>query len=83
MAFDDIEIIILEDGRIKVTADKVSSGNHTNADNFLGAMQRMAGGRTARRRRIGVAGGLAATFHDHIKDGHVHEHVHDTYGESR
>ena len=76
-AFDDIEVVILEDGRIKVTTDVVSGANHTNADNFLATMQRLAGGKTSRRRRIGVNAGLAAKFHDHIKDGHVH--IHESY----
>lgn len=77
MAFDNIEVLILEDGRIKVTTDMVSGANHTNADNFLATMQRLAGGKTSRRRRIGVNAGLASKFHDHTKDGHTH--VHETY----
>ena len=77
--FDDIEIVILEDGRIKITTDKVSGANHTNADKFLADMTMLAGGKTRRSRRIGVNSGLASTFHDHIKDGHTHVHEHEIH----
>lgn len=61
---DNIKITILEDGTIKTETDKVSAPNHSNAENFLSNMAKMAGGETKRRRRG------AAEAHGH----HTHEH---------
>ncbi len=43
---DKIEIEILPDGTIKLSTDKVSDANHTNAENLLKAISELAGGST-------------------------------------
>jgi hypothetical protein len=63
---DNIEIEILEDGTIKVITDPISGPNHANADEFLKAMGRLAGGETTREKRKDV--------HHH---GHTHDHDHE------
>ena len=42
---------ILEDGTIKTASDEVSAPNHDNAEQFLRAMARLAGGETTRTAR--------------------------------
>src|ERR1700730_8986311 len=46
MKDDRLTIEILEDGTIKTTSDEVSAPNHDNAEQFLRAMARVAGGET-------------------------------------
>ena len=41
---DNINIEILADGSIKVTSDKISAGNHRNADELLKLMGSLMGG---------------------------------------
>jgi hypothetical protein len=64
MEIDSLTIEILEDGTIKTTSDAVSAANHENAEQFLKAMARLAGGETTREARKDV------------KHGHIHSHVH-------
>lgn len=64
MEIDSLTIEILEDGTIKTTSNAVSAVNHENAEQFLKAMARLAGGETTREARKDV------------KHGHVHLHVH-------
>lgn len=64
MNADTITIEILADGTIKIETDEVSLANHTNAENFLREMNKLAGGPTAIR-------------HKHAgKPGHGHSHGH-------
>ena len=51
MEIDKLVIEILEDGTIKTTTDDVGPANHDNAEQFLRAVARLAGGETTRRRR--------------------------------
>lgn len=51
MKDDRLTIEILEDGTIKTTSDEVSAPNHDNAEQFLRAMARLAGGETTRAAR--------------------------------
>ena len=51
MGNDTLDIIILEDGTIKVETDKVSNANHISADNLLKYLSELAGGKTTRTRR--------------------------------
>lgn len=64
MEIDTLNIEILEDGTIKTTSDAVSAANHENAEQFLKAMARLAGGETTREARKDV------------KHGHAHTHSH-------
>jgi len=41
---DIIDIEILPDGSIKVTTDKISAGNHRNADELVKLMASLMGG---------------------------------------
>jgi len=63
MREDSITVEILEDGTIKVITDPISAANHSNAEQFLQFMARLAGGDTTRSRR---------------KDRAVHTHHHTT-----
>jgi len=51
MKIDKLTIEILEDGTLKTTTDEVSAANHDNAEQFLRAMARLAGGETTREAR--------------------------------
>lgn len=62
MEIDKLVIEILEDGTIKTTSDAVSAANHDNAEQFLRAMARLAGGETMRETR------------KDIKEHHHHMH---------
>ncbi len=70
MEVDKLVIEILEDGTIKTTTDEVGSANHDNAEQFLRAMAKLAGGETTRRRRTD---GKPHRTHTHA-DGHTHQH---------
>ena len=63
MEIDKLVIEILEDGTIKTTTDEVGAANHDNAEQFLRAMARLAGGETTRRRRTDA------------KPQHAHSHA--------
>lgn len=69
MEIDKLVIEILENGTIKTTSDAVSAANHDNAERFLRAMARLAGGETMREARKDI-------------QGH-HHHVHHTEDELR
>ena len=51
MQIDALKIEVLADGTIKTTSDAVSAANHDNAEQFLLAMARLAGGETTREAR--------------------------------
>ena len=59
---DSIEIEILEDGRVKVTTDKIGVGNHRNADELLKLIETLMAGKVESIKR---------------KQGHGHVHVHE------
>lgn len=61
---DVMKITILKDGTIKTTTDPISEANHDNAEQFLAAMARLAGGETKRKQRND-------SKHEHT---HTHEH---------
>jgi hypothetical protein len=63
---DIVEIEILEDGTIKISTDKVSMANHTNAEGFLREIVSAAGGEVKRTKKA------QGQMHDH--DGHFHSH---------
>lgn len=71
MREDEIEIIILEDGTLKVTTSPISSQNHFNAATFIKEMGRLAGGLVTRKRRPN-------SKHNH-SHGHEHEHEHEKH----
>lgn len=52
---DKIKISVLEDGSIKIETDKVSMPNHTNAENFLKEMFKLAGGNLAKKAKHAFA----------------------------
>lgn len=60
---DLIQVEILEDGTIKTETDSVSEANHSNAEDFLKEMFRLAGGASDLefKRPIGVM----EAHHDH------------------
>ncbi len=62
-----MNIEILDDGTIKTTTDKISAPNHSNAEDFLAVMAKLAGGKTKRERR-------GNHQHVHGTHGHTHEH---------
>ena len=64
---DTIIIEVLEDGTIKTETDKVSSANHSTADNFLKEMFRLAGGKSTLKFKRPVAV---------VEGAHVHHHHH-------
>ena len=51
MKHDRFTIEILEDGTTKATTDEVSAPSHDDAEQFLRAMARLAGGETTRTAR--------------------------------
>lgn len=69
---DDITIEILEDGTIKVITDPISGANHSNAEQFLQFMGRLAGGETSRQRKGTGHQHHHGHEHDHAKAGHGH-----------
>jgi hypothetical protein len=66
---DKIRVTVLEDGTIRTDTDKISLGNHTNAEGFLRQMFSLAGGVIKR-----VMKGGAAAHHHHGEHEHSHEH---------
>lgn len=50
MKNDEIEIEILDDGRVKVTTGKIGPANHINADQFVGTIQSLMGGPVERKK---------------------------------
>jgi len=71
MQIDKLTIEILEDGTIKTTSDEVSAANHDNAEQFLRAMARLAGGETTRESRKDM------TRHQRHNDSSEGKHVHE------
>jgi len=69
MKNDEISIEILEDGTIKTITDPISSANHSNAEQFVREMGRLAGGETKRARRHD-----AKHVHSHGVGEHKHQH---------
>lgn len=70
MENDEMKIRVLRDGTIVTTTDEVSGANHDNAEAFLRAMSRLAGGETTREAR----GEHAHEHHHHHEDGTSHSH---------
>ena len=70
--FDDDKMVItiLRDGTIKTVTDEVSGPNHDNAEAFLRAMAKLAGGTNTREAR----GEHAHEHHHHHEDGTSHHH---------
>lgn len=64
--FDNMETLILEDGTIRTTSDKISSAAHTNADGFLAAVDRLAAGAVKIEKRTDVK----------TEETHHHHHIH-------
>ena len=62
---DNIEIQILDDGRVKVTTDKISIGNHRSADELLALLETLLAGESIHTKRP-------------AKHGHQHQHEHAT-----
>ena len=74
MQIDKLSIEILADGTIKTTSDEVSAANHDNAEQFLRAMARLAGGETTREARKDLKRHPHHTHGAHSTEGrHVHE----------
>jgi hypothetical protein len=48
---DTLDIEILADGTVKVTADQISGANHVSADELLAELERRLGGAVSRERR--------------------------------
>jgi hypothetical protein len=63
MNLDEIEIEIMEDGRIKILTDKVSMPNHTNADKFIKDIGRLLGGEVVRQKRNDAHRHITTTEH--------------------
>lgn len=64
---DTWEVTVLEDGRIKITTGPTSAAIHTTAEQFLGEINRLAGGPVVRERRPG-----ARPNHSHHGNHHHH-----------
>jgi len=71
---DTLHIEVLEDGTIKTTSDSISAANHSNAEEFLRFVARMAGGETTRTKRTDLKHSLKDALHQHAEDGHTHSH---------
>lgn len=67
---DKMKISILDDGTIKMDTDRVSMPNHSNAEGFVAAIRRLAGGKFFSRLKHAFA-------HAH---GHEHTHEHMGHG---
>lgn len=65
---DTFEVEILPDGSIKLSTDKVSMPNHTQAESFLKEVCRMAGGVKDTKHKAGHHG------HTHTHGAKVHSH---------
>lgn len=57
---DTINIEVLDDGTLRISTDKISAGNHRQADELLAALEQMLGAK-------------AEIKHKH---GHTHNHTH-------
>lgn len=63
---DNIKINVLEDGTIRSETDPVSGANHSNAEEFLNQMSKLAGGESNRVKRGG----------HHNMGTHTHDETH-------
>jgi hypothetical protein len=63
---DKITIEILEDGKIKMSTDKISAANHGGAEMLIREMVKKAGGKENRTRK--------ANAHYHEHNGEFHSH---------
>lgn len=63
---DTLKIEILEDGTLKIEADKVSAPNHVGAESFLREVQKLAGG-------------AVKITHKHKHQAHSHSHGQDAH----
>lgn len=66
---DTMRGTILADGTIKLVTDAISAANHDNADQFVAAIARLAGGETTVEARDDVR-------HDHEHHHHEEGHHH-------
>jgi len=64
---DKIKITILEDGTIKLEADKISQANHVSAEAFMREIKKLAGGP------------VTITKAAHAEHGHSHSHGQDAH----
>ena len=70
MPIDKMVITILEDATIRTVTDEVSKANHDQAEQFLRAMAKLAGGVTTREARKD----RNPAHHHHHDEGHSHTH---------
>ena len=66
---DKLDIVILEDGTIKVDVDRVSMPNHASAEQFLKLSAELANGGTQKRTKKGLGHHHA---HADASAGHNH-----------
>lgn len=76
MKTNSIQFEVLADGTITVTTDDLSGPNHASADKLLKQLFELAGGgvKIRKRTRLEVGYNLESAFHEHIHDGHTHQH---------
>ena len=65
---DKIKITILEDGTLKIEADKISQANHVTAEAFMREVKKLAGG------SVTITNKAA-----HAEHGHSHSHGQDAH----
>lgn len=65
---DRIEITVLEDGQIKIKTEGISQTNHCSADELLGMIEKLAGGKRSREK--------LKKGHQHIVEGSKVYHRH-------
>jgi hypothetical protein len=70
MKNDTFEVEILADGTLKISADKISAGNHVSAEALVREIYKLAGGLTTRTRKPHTHG---THSHTHGQEaGHSH-----------
>jgi hypothetical protein len=70
MNTDDIQIEVLEDGRIKITTGAIGAVNHTTADRLLKDIIALAGG------EVQTTKNEKGHHHHHHHGDHTHSHKH-------
>ena len=68
---DILDVEILEDGRIKVTTDAVSVGNHRSADQLLKTLEQLMGGEVVVEGKTDRTAHHRGTSHD-VNDHQTH-----------
>lgn len=51
MAYDEIDVEILSDGRIRTENGKISGPNHSNCSQLFRMLEELTGGKTERQKR--------------------------------